>query len=396
LDGAYCSLAAYAKGSSAARHLVNLVNVQGTGPIYVRPVKSAPSLAAELELLDSTKRWRNWWREASGTELEFSPTPVERLEPPTLALGQPDRETITVGINVGGHYLRVVRCRGKVIERSHSVRIGSGTSSLLSDLGLAGLADPVQGMLDGVTAVGIAWAAPSVERHVHPLSMQTRVSAEVAALLGEGNLERQLARRWKCAVSSWNDGQAVAASQVSADADRAPRSQLVLKLGTSIAAGLVRDGEVVDLPLEMAKCLLDVQPLLSYEHPTVGLQGTARDLIGADPLVATYRTLSRREDATFADLQQDALASPRAEARLVLERAARGVAALARFAQSLWRDLELVVTGRNLSDRRVRDLFLALVRDDLERTTSGIPVRSSSNDPDLSAAHGGAILAQSV
>jgi predicted NBD/HSP70 family sugar kinase len=215
----------------------------------------------------------------------------------------------------------------------------------------------------------------------------------MAALLREGNLERQLEKRWKCAVSSWNDGLAVAASQVCADPDRPPRTQLVLKLGTSLAAGLVRDGKVVDLPLEMAKCLLDVQPLVSYEHPTVGLRGTARDLIGADPLVATYRKLSHRPDATFADLEEDALAS-RAEARRLLERAARGVALLARLAQSLWRDLELVVTGRNISDRRIRDLFLKSVRDDLERVAGGIPIRSSAGDPDLSAAYGSAILAQ--
>lgn len=395
LDGEYCGLAIDAKRHSVVRQLVNLVNIQGAGPIYVQPATLVPSLEAQLELLDGTRRWRNWWHEASGRDLKFSHTPINRQAPPMVTLSPFRPERVAVGINVGGHYLRVVRCRGREIECSRSVRLGSGRDSLLADLGLAGLAGPVQGMLDGAMAVGIAWAAPAVESRARPLSMQTRASAEMAAMLREGDLERRLAKRWKCAVSSWNDGLAVAASQACSEAESTSRTQLVLKLGTSFAAGLVRNGKVIDLPLEMAKCLLDAQPLISYEHPTVGLRGTARDLIGADPLVATYRKLSHRGNATFADLQRDALAS-KAEARLLLVHAARGVAMLARLAQSLWRDLELVVTGRNISDRRIRNLFLTLVRDDVERIASGISVRSSVSDPDLSAAYGSAILAQGV
>ena len=373
LSGSFHTLETKGSSIAMARSLINLVNIEGPGPVAVTPPRARKGLWAGLEEIDRANEWRDWWHALSDQRIRLVASPVPRRPVPVIPIVEPDPSAITVGINVGGHYLRVVRCRGASIECAKTERLGTGSESL-ADRGVAGIEALADELVDGAEAVGIAWAAPRVD----------------------GRTQERLSQAWGCPVSSWNDGLAVAASEVQVAPVGAGRSSLVLKLGTSMAAGVATDDGVVDLPLEMAKCLVETEPIRIHRHPTVGLVGTVRDLVGADPLTATFRTVSGRRRGRFDEFLRTALEEPQSEARIMLRKAAAGVADLARLGRRLWELGEVVLTGRNLANQRLRDLFLAMVNEDLQRSGSDVSSRAGGLDPDLSGALGGALLAHSA
>ncbi|MGX5214310.1 hypothetical protein ACWKT3_37440 [Streptomyces violaceus] len=399
ITGRYASLAVDGPPAEAARNLVNLVNVQGPGEIVITPASKRSQVGEALERLDSRGSWRAWWHRAAGEPVELTdgtpsrlPTPVHHFSPFEGEAGAAPQ----LGINIGGHYLRLVRIhRGEVVG-SREKRLGSGRQSSLFGISLRSFLEMLTGdeLAHGVRGVGIAWSAPRTRVGLRAMSILTEGGGEVVGLLDTGELDSVLTKALGCPVYSWNDGEAVAAAEALARPGVRDRPLLVLKLGTSFASGLaLGTHEVSALPMQLSKCLPRTVPPQRFAHPMVGLHGTARDALGAACVTETFRLLTGRPRADFEDY---CLAAVRGEpvATRLARSAARTVAETAHFVSGLWSPVDLVLSGRNLRQLPYRQKFTGLVRHELALLPSGITLLDPVGDVNLSAALGAAALSR--
>jgi predicted NBD/HSP70 family sugar kinase len=321
---------------------------------------------------------------------------VDATLPPAQTLSYRASSTdMMLGVNVGGRYARLVWLQGWRIVAERSV-----------DLEQSDYRRHVRGSVRDLTeffrrhdeskdlaCIGIAWSAPRTALGLRAMSLQMRRLGEAAELLQAGTLDETIATICGCEVYSWNDGEAVAAAEATWRA-RLGRPMLVLKLGTSFASGIATGKAVSLLPMQLAKCLLSTQPIRAYRHPSVGLRGTARDLLGAEPIEATYRELTENDAATYDDFCADVgRGEPLADE--ILARAATALAELGGIIERTWFAVDIVPTGRNVRDSLVRLRFY----DHLAKALKARNVKSRLSPPvcdvDLSAAIGAAVLTYS-
>ncbi|QJS99678.1 ROK family protein [Streptomyces asoensis] len=378
---------------------MNLVNVQGSGEIVINPASRRDPVSAALERADPTGSWRDWWYRASGVPVRLSEgvpstvaMPVHRFSPLEGEAG-PDP---LLGINVGGHYLRLVRVCGGTVVGSRETRLGTGQGSALSGISLRSFVELLTGdeLSHGVRGVGIAWSAPRTSIGLRAMSILTEGGGEVFDLLDAGELDSALTKALGCPVHSWNDGEGVAAAEALARPPGEGRSLLALKLGTSFASGLaLGTHQVSALPMQLAKCLPASPPPECLAHPMTGLHGTARDALGAASVTEAYRRLA---DLPQADYKDYCLAAVRRHpvAMRLARSAARTVAELAHLVSTLWSPADLVLSGRNLRQLPYRQMFTGLVRHELALLPSGVTLVDPAGDVSLSAALGAAALSR--
>ncbi|MFE9763496.1 hypothetical protein ACFYPC_03000 [Streptomyces sp. NPDC005808] len=400
ITGRYASLAVNGPPAEAARDLVNLVNVQGAGEIAITPASKRSQVSEALERLDPTGSWRAWWHRAAGEPVELTdgapsrllPTPVHGFRP----FGGEGDAAPLLGINIGGHYLRLVRIhRGEVVD-SREKRLGSGRQSSLFGISFRSFLEMLTGdeLTHDIRGVGIAWSAPRTRVGLRAMSIVTEGGGEVVGLLDTGELDSVLTKALGCPVHSWNDGEAVAAAEALARPGGRDRPLLVLKLGTSFASGLALGAhEVSALPMQLSKCLPRTVPPERFAHPMVGLHGTARDALGAGCVSETFRLLTDRPRADFEDYCLAAVQGDPVATRLARS-AARTVAETAHFVSCLWSPVDLVLSGRNLRQLPYRQKFTELVRHELALLPSGITLLDPAGDVSLSAALGAAALSR--
>ncbi|MDR6979042.1 hypothetical protein J2X68_005776 [Streptomyces sp. 3330] len=378
---------------------MNLVNIQGSGDIAITPASGRDDVASALERVDPTGSWRNWWHQASGVPVRLSDgasvpgaTPVHRFSPLEGGAG-PDP---LLGINVGGHYLRLVRVCGGTVVGSREMRLGTGHESALSGISLRSFVELLTGdeLSHEVQGVGIAWSAPRTSIGLRAMSILTEVGGEVFDLLDAGELDNALTKALGCPVLSWNDGEAVAAAEALARPPGEGRSLLALKLGTSFASGLaLGTHQVSALPLQLAKCLPTSPPLECFAHPMTGLHGTARDALGAACVTEAFRRLADLPQADYEDYCRAAVRGHPVAMRLARS-AARVVAELAHLVRNLGSPVDLVLSGRNLRQLPYRQMFTGLVRRELALHPSGVTLLDPAGDVSLSAALGAAALSR--
>uniref|UniRef100_UPI0031DEE30B hypothetical protein n=1 Tax=Streptomyces hawaiiensis TaxID=67305 RepID=UPI0031DEE30B len=379
---------------------MNLVNLQGAGEVAITPTSMRREVGEALERLDPPGSWRAWWHRAAGEPVELIDGPPSQLLPtPVHGFGPFEREAGAapqLGINIGGHYLRLVRIhRGKVVD-SREKRLGSGRQSSLFGISLRSFLEMLTGdeLAHGVRSVGIAWSAPRTRVGLRAMSILTQGGGEVVGLLDTGELDSVLTKALGCPVRSWNDGEAVAAAEALARPGGRDRPLLVLKLGTSFASGLVLGAHKVSaLPMQLSKCLPRTVPSERFAHPMVGLHGTARDALGAACVSEAFRLLTGRTRADFEDYCLATLRGDPVATRLARS-AARTVAEMAHFVSRLWSPVDLVLSGRNLRQLPYRQKFTELVRHELARFPSGITLLDPAGEVSLSAALGAAALSR--
>ncbi|MFD9431067.1 hypothetical protein [Streptomyces sp. NPDC060002] len=399
ITGRYASLAVDGTPADAARSLVNLVNVQGPGKMVITPGSRWSQVNGALERVDPTGSWRDWWRRASGEPVSLSvgvPTtmamPVHRF---SSLDGQAGPDPL-LGINIGGHYLRLVRVCGGTVVGSREKRLGTGQDSALFGISLRSFVGLLTGdeLSRGVRGVGIAWSAPRTSVGLRAMSILTEGGGEVVDLLDAGELDSALTQALGCPVLSWNDGEGVAAAEALAQPSRQERPLLALKLGTSFASGLaLGTHQVSALPMQLAKCLPATPPPERFAHPMVGLHGTARDALGAACVTAAFRSLAGLPQADYDDY---CLAAVRRHpvAMMLTRSAARTVAELAQLVSTLWSPVDLVLGGRNLRQLPYRQMFMGLVRHELAFIPSDVTLLDPACDVSLSAALGAAALSR--
>jgi predicted NBD/HSP70 family sugar kinase len=392
LTGKYRAMIVRGGMEDLARGVVNLVNVQGPGLIEVSPLPGE-ALECQLNRLDPEGLWRKWWLQAAGEAVSFTSVAQRRYPPPEHRLPSDSASaTKCLALNIGGHYVRIASMVGATVLTTDSIRIGTGTDSLLSGATL----DKFVRILDleerarSVECVGIAWSAPRTALGLRAMSLQMSSVGDVAPLLHAGDVDEILSKRCGRPVMSWNDGEAAAAGEFAAQ-PRSDRSLLVLKLGTSFASGLATLTGVSSLPMQLAKCVLRVKPLIAYEHPVVGLRGTARDLLGAQPLQRTYRTITGNSTASYDDL---CLAATHAEpsGTRVVRRSARAIAELAALISDIWSAVDVVITGKNVAAVGFRDLLLGYVTEELSAIEVPAQLLAPLVEPDMASAVGAGLL----
>jgi predicted NBD/HSP70 family sugar kinase len=394
LSGQYISLDVNGTADDAARGVVNLVNIQGSGRISLSQIGIYDRVIHRLTELDPSAEWRGWWGHASGARVSVSDKPIERASVPMRPLPKSMRGSgKSLGINVGGRYARLVWLQDG--QAAHVERIDlEGVDDVAHVRGsVKALARFIchHDVSKDLQFIGIAWSAPRTALGLRAMSLQMRRVGEAADLLDAGQLDAILTGLCGCPVRSWNDGEAVAAAEANLRPGGSGGALLVFKLGTSFATGLAVGSNVCLLPMQLAKCVLLVRPIREYSHPSVGLKGTARDLIGAESIERTYAELSGVRDASYEDFCQAATREDDVAMNILAGEAA-GLAELCETVERIWRPVEVVATGRNVSDSDFRELLYryfttALCSRGL-RTTLTSPVC----DVDLGAAMGAAIL----
>lgn len=396
LCGKFASLQIQGSPNDIARSFVNLVNLQGSGEIHVDPASSAGYVVERLEDLDPTGEWRAWWTRAAGTRPTVIDRPVDAKPPPTQTLNYRASSTeMTLGVNVGGRYARLVWLQGNRIVAERSVDLEQSDYGRHVRGSVRDLAEFFRRHDESkyLACIGIAWSAPRTALGLRAMSLQTRRLGEAAELLHAGTLDETMAKICGCEVQSWNDGEAVAAAEATWRAELS-RPMIVFKLGTSFASGMVTNNAVSLLPMQLAKCLLSTQPIRAYRHPSVGLRGTARDLLGAEPIEATYRELTKKGAATYDDFCGDVgRGEPLADE--ILARAASALAELGGIIETTWLEVDIVPTGRNVQDLLVRARLYEHLVKALKARNAKSMLSPPVCDVDLSAAIGAAVLAYS-
>ncbi|MEU2901031.1 hypothetical protein ACWC4E_32860 [Streptomyces sp. NPDC001273] len=399
ISGRYASLSVDGTPADAARSLVNLVNIQGPGEIAISPASRRHQVSTALERADPTGSWRDWWHRAAGEPVRLSDDAPTTRAVPVHRCGPPDGKTgpdPLLGVNIGGHYLRLVRVRRGAVVGSREKRLGAGRGSSLFGISLRSFVELLAGdeLARGVRGVGIAWSAPRASVGLRAMSLLTEGGGEVVDLLDTGELDSALTGALRCPVLSWNDGEGVAAAEALARPPRQGRPLLALKLGTSFASGLaLEDRRISALPMQLAKCLPSTPPPRRHAHPMVGLHGTTRDTLGAACLTESFKLLSGLPRADYDDY---CLAAVRHHpGAMELARAgARTVAELTHLVSTVWSPADLVLSGRNLRHPPYRHLFERLVRHELDTFPSRPTLLAPAADLNLSAALGAAALTQ--
>lgn len=376
-----------------ARAVINLVNVQGPGTIAVAP-PCLPALAEYIDRLDPAGTWRSWWAAAAGQQVELVDIDQITVAPPCHPLPKTlARSGRCLGINVGGHYLRLAWLTNGVVEHSATIRLGSGRQSVLARATVNDFVNMVESerCVTGLTNIGIAWSAPRTPLGLRAMSILMDNAGELTDLMHSGRIDAVLTERFDVPVFSWNDGEAVVAAELMAGSHDSCRPLLALKLGTSMASGVATADGVSALPLQLAKFVLAKQPQCEYEHPQIGLFGTARDLIGAESILSTYRTLMAAEGATYEDFCKAAVAGVPIALRLVRD-AADAITEITSIISGLWSPVDVVVTGKNLEREDYRSLFTREVCNSLSTAGAVASLREPGCDHGLVAAIGAVYL----
>ncbi len=365
LTGTYLSVTVPGSARDAACALINLVNVQGAGPVRVEPREGCRCLEAALDALDARGGWRAWWYRESGERVSLTDSRVEGLPVPLFRCDSTLAGTgRCLGINTGGTYLRRVWLDDGNISAAESVRRGGARRS------------PLPGLerLRGVRQVGIARIAARTRRGL----TATPPDEVLGGMLG-------------CPVRSWNDGEAIAAAEAVSRPPGDRRAMLVLKLGTSMAGGIVAPGGVCGLPLQLARCIPSAAPISAFEHPRVKLRGTVRDLVGAGPMTDTYRLLTGRPAATYAEFTRAAVKGD-PEATRILMGAAAAITDVSRLMSSFWSPMDVVVTGRSLRNEAYRGILHEMLAARFGMLDERLALLEPAADPDLGAAVGAVVL----
>jgi predicted NBD/HSP70 family sugar kinase len=375
-----------------ARAVFNLVNVQGPGAISISP-PSLEAVGKELDNLDPSGSWRSWWLSAAGESLtlvdrENDTVPIAYLAQPT-SLAHTGR---CLGLNVGGHYLRLVWLNAGVVVDATTIRLGTGERSVLSNGTLDSFVELLhrECSLKDMSAIGIAWSAPRTSLGLRAMSILMENARELGELVHSQRIDNELTEKLDVPVASWNDGEAVVAAEYFFGAPRS-RPLLALKLGTSMASGIATSAGVCSLPMQLAKCLPEAEPHRKYSHPQTGTRGTVRDMVGADPLVRTYRSLSGDNVATYEDFCAAAVAGAPIATDLV-NSATVAIAELVNFVSALWSPVDVVVTGKNLEQEDFEQLFAAGLKRRLCSNTYPVSLLKPACDPNLVAAIGAVCL----
>jgi predicted NBD/HSP70 family sugar kinase len=209
--------------------------------------------------------------------------------------------------------------------------------------------------------VDIAWSAPRINGRLVPESTGLRDVGEIAVSMARGSLDEQLSELCRCKVSSWHDGAAACAGEEwAARRTEHDRPVLTLKLGTSFGAGLVREGRVCGLPMQLAKCLLPGRSRSTWQHPIVGIEGTARDALGARGIGNAYATRSGGTGVGFQEFVGGVADGDPVAVKLV-RASAETICDLLEFVGRMLPLPDLVLTGQNLE----ASAFNARLRDEI-------------------------------
>lgn len=394
LKGEFISLNIYGSAWAAARGLINLVNIQGPGRIELSPLDCSPQVEECVDRLDPSRDWRNWWIRAAGVELSIGPYEGGHRQIPTFALPpSPSVTGCTLGINIGGRYARLVWLRDGRIDAVRRVDLARADDDAHVKGDVQELARSIVEHPESkyVKSIGIAWSAPRTAKGLRAMSLQMQRIGEAADFLHTGTLDDILSGFCGCQVRSWNDGEAAAAAEAVWRPGDENRSILVFKLGTSFASGLARGSTIYSLPMQFAKCLLAIKPIQIYTHPSVGLRGTARDLLGAEPIERTYRNLSGDSSTSYDDFCHGVVVGEDV-ALLIIEKAADGLANLVEIAEDIWSAVDVVVSGNNVRNPEVADTLYQSARRAFARRSLNSRLLQPVCDVDLSAAMGAAML----
>src|SRR5215470_9638498 len=321
--------------SDAIRNLMNLSSVFGCREICI----SASGLPKhQVQLVRQWARW--YWGNAGGT---LQATPPQRRQPTMHPLPSTLKGSgKLLGVNLGGSYVRIVLVEDGLITQSKSVPANVNGWPTLDDIP------------EGVRGVGIAY-------------QESRAGQVLPA--------------FDVPVTFWADGQAAAAAEAVKPVER---PTLVLKLGTSIAAGLATHHGVCVMPFRLARFTALTEPPVPFTDPGTGTTGTLGGLLGAGQMARTFTAL-RGRPGTFLDLCQAAANNdPAAEKTICL--AAHGIAETTTFLNLFWPDLELVMTGKNVEP----EPFGECLREAVCRV--GVPCKPPSAVVDLCAAIGAIVL----
>lgn len=379
--GRYRSLDLEGSVSDAARAVVNLVNLQGAGPLGINPPGCLEEVREALDAIPGIRAWRRWWLETSGERIDLSGhIPAAAPEPVHITIDTMSKAKASIGVNVGGSFVRIVSVNhGKVTHEesfpvSELMRTPKGAVSMLD------FVRAIRSQYAGreMSTIGIAWSAPRTKRGLRAASVQSRSLGELGVLMDRGELDRVLSALLDCPVKNWNDGEAVAAGEAVARGNVFVRPLLVLKLGNSVASGIALERGVSLLPTQLSKCLLSTQPLVVERHPSVGLEGSFRDFVGAAPMTAAFSRLDGRLGLDYADFCE-ALARQDPRAQMVLRRTAAAIAEAARLVGSTWRPVDVVLTGKNVEHSWVGGLLTSYVAQSGARISPALlPVDTSA------------------
>ncbi len=340
---------------------MNLVNIQGVGPVGIPRSVNARELSDAIDELDVHGTWRQWWERVSGAPLSLGHRVPPHVATPWDRLPREDsssRPVRALGVNVGGTAARAVEMLA--LDRSPEPRSITATKAL-SGLTLSQFAS-LLGEPGQYDRIDIAWSAPRVNARLVPESIGLQGVGEIAECMARGSLDEQLSSVCGCTVTSWHDGAAACAGEEWARNAVHGRPVLTLKLGTSFAAGLAWDGRVCGLPMQLAKCVLPGQPCPGFQHPIVGIRGTARDALGAQSIGNSYTSASGTGFQAFE--RGVATGDP---AALELVRASAGaICELIELVGRAWPLPDLVLTGQNLD----APAFAARLRDEVRREST--------------------------
>jgi predicted NBD/HSP70 family sugar kinase len=326
-----------------AATIMNLSNLDGSTNFLLEPSWLKTLSIQGIERLDLLSLWRTWILSTFGEAISFGhPGPNPASELPALHLSREaiSRGPATLGINLGGYYARLAYVSASdQILYGPEIKIGADGDSILRGISLDQFCKTISTWISSTgwrySCVGMALAAPRGYQGIVPSSNLFKPCPQITNAFRSGLFRSTLASQLKCPVGIYNDGECNAVADWFATLST-NQSLYSLKLGTSIACGLVKDNRLSLLPLELAKCIITMNrptQLANTIHPVTGIRGTLREAVGAGAVSIRYHN-STHAASQFPQFQLDVLAGKRrarSEAFNMAAALADGVALLVKY-----------------------------------------------------------------
>lgn len=385
-----------------ATFVINLVNLDGATHVGLQPHELVDPVVDALGTLDPERGWRSWIRRTFGRELTISGSGLEtHRQRSALALRRVATLRPAVGVNLGGYYSRTASLASDgVYATGTEVRSPSGADSLLVGRDAVSFCRLIQTWVREAALtcdrVGIAWSAPRGARARIVAQSHTFSSLpQLVEPLESGELQQRLQDSLGVPVLFCNDGEAVAAAEYLGSSP--PSSALCLKWGSSLACGVLENGEVLLHPLELAKCLLNPRSVPAggtTPHPVTGMSNTVRGAIGAGAIATRYfgdAGAQNRYEAFVGDV-----VAGRPQARTELRNVMSSFVDAISIAFDIVGPREVILSGRGLSGE-FGHIFMRGLAAEFDSRFGGEGlgrVKLSMLPPSYVAAIGAAYLAQ--
>lgn len=387
------------------KSIINLANLDGSTKIAIKPTEFIELAGQAVNLIDIQGCWQSWLNKNFGDKLlicdEFLNNKKSNYQDKIRVTIVKNSNKNTIGINFGGYYTRLSH-----LSPHNTVSLGPEiinykvNESIFHGIDIEKFCNLIIAWIKKIDkpydSIGIAWAAPRGKNgEICPYSFFFKACPEIAEYLESETLRSMLEEKLCCDISFWNDGESTAVSEYFFDKNT--NSLIAFKFGSSIACGYVFNNDLYLLPLEIGKCVFNIEFERSNKntiHPVTKIPGTLRELSGIRSTLIRYfndeMATNRFDEFKKKTLKYDY------NAIIEMNQMVRNIIEAIKFLNDVIGEFSLFISGKNLEGKFGTFLY-NLIKKEISKQSElcdNVKIFLSNIPLSYSAAIGASILAR--